>query len=202
MDEAIKVAVRSYGTLDVVIANAGYGIFGDVKDLAIADFQEVFDTNFLGTIRLVKAALPELILSKGCLVIIGSVAAEIAMPGAAAYSASKHALKAFCDSLRAEVRHQGIHVTHIQPGYVQTQFLAIRRGEKPQIGRPSYLVTTPEKVARATLTAIKRRQSSRSVSFHAFSSLLMFRLAPRLSRRIIEAIQALRLKYLEGSSRE
>lgn len=80
-------------------------------------------TNYFGTIALTKAVLPSMIARKeGRILCIGSMQGKIAIPQRASYGASKHALQAFCDSLRAEVDEHNIKVTIISPGYISTNF--------------------------------------------------------------------------------
>ena len=108
------------GTLDIVIANAGFGVSGTIAKLTLADYERQFDTNVYGVIRTVQAALPVLKGSGARIGIVGSVAGHVSLPGGSAYSMSKFAVRAFAESLWAEVSRKGISVTLISPGFVES----------------------------------------------------------------------------------
>src|SRR6516162_4605927 len=92
LEKAVAETVRELGRLDVVFANAGFGVAGPLKQLSIADYRRQFETNVFGVLRTVYAALPEIEKAKGNIVVIGSVADWMPMPGGSAYGMSKFAL--------------------------------------------------------------------------------------------------------------
>lgn len=120
---AVASAVDRFGRLDVVINNAGFGNVGAVEDMPMADIAAQFQTNFMGSVHVIKAALPVMRQQgAGRLIQISSIGARIATPGAAAYYATKWALSGFVESLAAEVAPLGIHVTALEPGGIKTDF--------------------------------------------------------------------------------
>lgn len=120
---AVSATVERFGGLDVLVNNAGVGLFGHVADLAIDDWRTTFDTNLSGVFYCCRAALPHLKQrGGGWIVNISSLAGSNPFAGGAAYCASKAGLNAFSEALMQEVRHDGIRVTCVAPGSVATRF--------------------------------------------------------------------------------
>src|SRR5205085_4300965 len=117
---AVAAAVRRWSKLDVVVANAGFGVVGTLESLSVEDYRRQFDTNVFGVLRTIYAALPEIEKAKGNVVIIGSVAGWAASPGASPYAMSKFAVRALADAIRPELRLGGVRVTLISPGFVES----------------------------------------------------------------------------------
>lgn len=114
-------ALAICGQIDILINNGGISYRGDILSTSIDVDMKVMMVNYFGTIALTKAVLPSMIRKKnGQIVSISSVQGRIAIPYRSAYGASKHALQAFMDCLRAEVKSKGITVTVINPGYIKT----------------------------------------------------------------------------------
>jgi short-subunit dehydrogenase len=106
--------------IDTVIANAGFTVAGTLPQLSLADYRRQFETNVFGVLRTVYESLPALRESRGRLVIMGSIAGHVAAPGASAYAMSKFAVRALADSLRGDLRGEGIAVTLISPGFIDS----------------------------------------------------------------------------------
>ncbi|ERL86945.1 dehydrogenase/reductase SDR family protein 7-like [Dendroctonus ponderosae] len=110
------------GRIDILVNNGGISQRGKAKDTLIEVDQKIMAVNYLGTVALTKAILADMLKKKrGHIVFISSVQGLVALPDRSSYSASKHALQAFGDSLRAEVASENIHVTIVSPGYIKTQ---------------------------------------------------------------------------------
>src|SRR5258708_648291 len=99
MERAVVESVQRWGQLDVVVANAGFGVVGTLTHLSVEDYRRQFETNVFGVLRTIYAALPEIEKGRGNVVIIGSVAGWTATPGASAYAMSKFAVRALADSI-------------------------------------------------------------------------------------------------------
>ena len=97
LEQAVAESVRAFGKLDAAIANAGFGVTGAFRQLTIGNYRRQFETNVFGVLRTVYAALPEIEKTKGNLVIIGSVAGWLPMPGGSAYGMSKFALRSLAN---------------------------------------------------------------------------------------------------------
>lgn len=119
--EKIQQILDIYKGIDILVNNGGISVRGEVVKTAIDVDLKVMLVNYLGTVAVTKAALPSMLERKsGHIVCVSSVQGKFAIPQRSAYTASKHALQAFCDSLRTEVDEHNIHVTVISPGYINT----------------------------------------------------------------------------------
>ena len=127
--QAVDETARRFGGLDVLVNNAGVGIFRPVAALTIEDWHTIIDTNLSGAFYSCRAAIPHLRKrGGGWIVNISSLSGKHPFGDAAAYCASKAGLNAFTEALMQEVRHDGIRVTCIMPGSVRTEFGARRPG--------------------------------------------------------------------------
>ena len=120
--------VERFGRLDILVANAGVGVYSAVSELELAEIDEMMDVNAKGTIYAVKACLPHLLASgEADVVTLASEAGRRGLPGEAVYCASKFAQVGFTRSLDHELRERGIRCTNVCPGGVATEF-ALGRG--------------------------------------------------------------------------
>jgi NAD(P)-dependent dehydrogenase (short-subunit alcohol dehydrogenase family) len=123
VQRAVALAVERFGGLDILVNNAGLGIFANVADLTLDQWRTIIDTNLTGVFNACHAAIPELRRRGGGWIInISSLAGKNSFPGAAAYCASKAGLNAFSEALMQEVRYDGIRVSYVMPGSVDTDF--------------------------------------------------------------------------------
>ena len=123
MASACAAAASRFGGLDALVNNAGVAVFGNVADLADDDWRLMFDTNITGVFNATRAALPHLrARGGGWIVNVSSLSATGPFAGGAAYCATKAAVDAFTAALMQEVRHDGIRVSYIMPGSVNTEF--------------------------------------------------------------------------------
>ncbi|MEQ9773187.1 SDR family NAD(P)-dependent oxidoreductase [Pectobacterium jejuense] len=120
---SVSQAHRHFGRLDVILNNAGYGLFGAAEEVKIHDVRAEFDTNFFGVLSVIQAVLPILrSQGHGHIISVSSVAGVITHPIGGLYNASKWALEAMHESLAVEVGSFGIKVTLIEPGAYATDF--------------------------------------------------------------------------------
>jgi NAD(P)-dependent dehydrogenase (short-subunit alcohol dehydrogenase family) len=123
VEEATGAVVTRLGGLDILINNAGVGMFRRVDQMSRKDWHQVIDTNLTGVFHCCHAALPHLKARGGGWIInVSSLASTNPFPEAAAYCASKAALNAFSEALMQEVRHDGVRVAYVMPGSVRTEF--------------------------------------------------------------------------------
>ncbi len=113
---------RDHGLVDVLVANAGIGVFGPIETTTQEDWDRVFDVNVRGTFLVVQAFLADLRARKGHAVLVTSDVSARTFAGGALYTASKHAQRAFGRALQMEVEADGVRVTEIRPGVVATAF--------------------------------------------------------------------------------
>jgi NAD(P)-dependent dehydrogenase (short-subunit alcohol dehydrogenase family) len=135
---AVAEVLRRAGRLDALVNNAGYGQYGSVEDVPLADWRRQFEANVFGAVAVIQAALPALrAAGGGTIVNVSSVAGKIAIPFAAPYCSSKHALEAISDALRVEVAPFGVRVVIVEPGPIATNFGDRARAEvKPLMEKP------------------------------------------------------------------
>lgn len=175
------------GPVEVIVLNAGITHFSTVEDVALKTIEQVMSVNFLGAVNCTKAALPDLLDRRGQVVVISSVAGFAPLFGRCAYSASKHALHGFFETLRCEVRDRGVNVLMICPSFIDTQ------RDRPDAGSPyagaarpgSARVTvgeviSPEEAAREIVGAIAKRREQLLVGRVAKQSYWLRRLVPGL----------------------
>src|SRR5438105_1983461 len=123
VERALAAVVARFGGLDIVVNNAGVGIFADVADMTPAQWNEVLDTNLTGVFHMCHAAIPHLRRRGGGFIVnISSLAGKNAFTTAAAYCASKAGLNAFSEALMQELRYDNIRVSYVMPGSVATGF--------------------------------------------------------------------------------
>lgn len=121
--------VNDLGGVDILVNNAGIGLFGSVETMAVSDFRAVLETNVFGVFYCCREAIPLMKQRGGGYIFnISSLAGANAHPEMAAYNASKFGLNGFSEALMQEVRHDGIKVSYIMPGSVNTEFGGDRPG--------------------------------------------------------------------------
>jgi short-subunit dehydrogenase len=186
LDRAISEALHAYGKLDVVIANAGFGVVGPFSKLTLDDYRRQFETNVFGLIRTLRAALPEIQKSRGNLVLIGSVAGWASSPGASPYAMSKFAVRALANAITPELALDGVKVTLISPGFVASNIRRIdnqgefHAGTKEPI--PEWLVMPTPTAVRQILRAIAKGKREAIISGHGKALVVLERFAPWVIR--------------------
>lgn len=122
LEKAVAATVETFGGVDVVIANAGVGIFKSIEHLTAEDWAHTLDTNLTGVFYTVKAALDEVVRRKGYIITISSLAGTNFFEKGTAYNASKFGLVGFTQALMLDVRDKDVKVSTIMPGSVATYF--------------------------------------------------------------------------------
>jgi 3-oxoacyl-[acyl-carrier protein] reductase len=124
-------ADRAFGGLDILVNNAGVGLFKNLEEMALEEWNRVIETNLTGVFLCSRAAIPRMRRRGGGYIInISSLAGKNAFPTACAYNASKFGLNGLSEALMQEVRYDGIRVSYIMPGSVDTNF----SGRSPDSG--------------------------------------------------------------------
>ena len=182
VERAIKQAVDHFGRLDYLVANAGFGVAGRVDRLRIDDYRRQFETNVFGVLRTVQAAREHLIKSRGCVALIGSVNGFISLPGTSAYCMSKHAVHGLAESLRHELKSQGVGVVLIVPGFVESE---VRKVDSRGVFRPEakdyvprWLRMPADKAARQITAALHGRERIRVLTCHGKAAVFLKRHFP------------------------
>ncbi|HEY6325422.1 MAG TPA: SDR family NAD(P)-dependent oxidoreductase [Candidatus Cybelea sp.] len=151
----VDAALRAFGRIDAVVNNAGGGTYGPLIAETDAQIEAQLQLNFAAPLRLARAALASLEVTRGQLVFVGSGSARIPLPNYGAYAPAKAALRAAVIQLRRELRPRGIAVTYVDPGLVATEFHSTIGIERAKQVPPA----SPQRVARAILRGIDRRSA-------------------------------------------
>ena len=137
---AVDAAIETFGGLDVLVNNAGYGNVSPVEDTSLADFRAQIETNLFGVIIMTKTVLPYFReRATGHVIQIASIGGRVGPTGRAAYAASKFGVEGFSESLSKEVGPLGIKVTIVEPGGFRTDFAG--SSTELRVGRPEYDAT-------------------------------------------------------------
>jgi NAD(P)-dependent dehydrogenase (short-subunit alcohol dehydrogenase family) len=153
---AVAAAVDCFGGLQILVNNAGVGVFANLADTSDEDWETVLNTNLTSVFRLTRAALPHLSRRGGHVLMVSSLAGRNPIAGLSAYCASKAALDQLAACLMLEVRHQGVKVTTIAPGSVDTAF-----GGAPRPPDTSWMLTA-EDVAQTVVDLLRMRDGAHS----------------------------------------
>ena len=172
MHAAVAQAARDLGPIDLLIANAGVGhvIPADRFDAAL--FEDTIRTNLLGPVYAVEAALPAMLSRRaGHIVGVSSLAAYRGFPMTHAYCASKSALNAFLEGLRAEISDRGVRITTVCPGFVRTPMTVKNKGAMP-------FLLEPDEAARRILRAVRAGRRVYNFPWPMAALMALVRLAP------------------------
>ncbi|MDA8134343.1 MAG: SDR family oxidoreductase [Desulfobacteraceae bacterium] len=186
---AMDEVLNQFGRIDILFNNAGTTQRGLFEKTEIQVFKKVMDVNFFGALYCTKAALPALIKAKGIIIVNESIAGVAPLLGRTGYSASKHALHGMFTSLRCELRHKGVHVMIVCPGFIRTNLQTRALGcdggiathEQTTVGRED----TPENAARQILEGIEKKKTMLVLTFMGKLGYLVSRLFPDLYERLM-----------------
>lgn len=165
MQAAAKTAVTRFGAIDVVVANAGVEHWAPVLTVEPEAFRRVIETNLIGVFHSVRAALPSIIGQRGYVLVVASTSSYTAVPGMAAYGASKAGVEQFANVLRAEVAHHGVGVGSAHMSLVDTPMLRETQSSSPEftmllaaLPGPARRTVTADKCAARLVDAIDKRK--------------------------------------------
>ena len=175
VENAIKSIIDEKQRIDVLVNNAGWGIWGTGEDVSLEEFREQFETNFFSIVRLIQKVAPTMRKQgSGDIVNISSIAGRIGFPVSTAYISSKFALEGFSESLRFELGEFGINVIIIEPGVIKTNFFdSMRTAKKADVGETYRDITSkvitgvkmmaemgthPKEVANVIINSIKEEK--------------------------------------------
>jgi short-subunit dehydrogenase len=185
-----ETVLQRFGRIDYVFQNAGISQRSMVVDTDLAVYRQLMEVNFFGVIALTKAILPVMLAQgKGHFVVTSSVAGKLGTKQRSGYSASKHALHGFFDSLRAETHDAGLRVTIVCPGYIRT---AISFNALEADGRAHGVMDenqdkgmTPDELARQLLRAVEQEKEEVYIGGSEIYGIYLKRFFPRMLSRIL-----------------
>lgn len=158
----INLTVEKFGTLDILINNAGISMRALFKDLDLSVIRQLMDVNFWGTVYCTKYALPHLLKSKGSVVGVSSIAGYKGLPGRTGYSSSKFAIQGFLETLRIENLKNGLHVLIACPGFTASNIRNTALAKDGSMQGESPLdegkLMTAETVAKKIIIAVQKRK--------------------------------------------
>lgn len=191
IEQVATQVIAKFGRIDTWINNAGIGIYGRLDEVTDDDARRVFDVNYWGVVYGSLVALPYLRQNGGALINVGSEVSEAYVPLLGAYTASKHAVKGFTDTLRVEIEEVDqapVSITLIQPTAVDTPFPQHARNyqtQEPKLPDPKIQA---EQVAEAILDAAVHPTRAKRVGLMATVNTLTAKLMPAVADRMVKSL--------------
>lgn len=185
VQHAMSQVIEQYGRIDVLLNNAGYGKFESILDMSVDEYSEMMDVNYMGTVRCTKAALSYMLpQGEGQIVNVASMAAKIGTAQSTSYTATKHAVYGFSNSLRQELRGTGITVSTVNPGPIDTPFFELADPSGKYVANVNWFMMKPELVARKMVRLIERKQEELNLPRLAAIGIRFYQLFPRLADKL------------------
>jgi short-subunit dehydrogenase len=192
-DAIIQQAIDTFGTVDILITNAGISMRERFENLQPEIFSQIIESNINGSAFPALKALPYIKKVKGSIVFISSAAGMIGLPTASAYSAGKMALTALAQSMKIELATSGVHIGIVHVGFTKNddeKRVLNANGELiPVASRPAYLQQTQEQVAKSVLFTIRKRRFKVILTVVGKLNAFAVRFFPGLVIRIVTASQ-------------
>lgn len=189
IEDAVKTIITAWGRLDVVVANAGFGVFGSIETLTAKDWNRQLQGNVVGLALTVKYALPYLKQTQGRVGLVGSVGAYVPNPNVGAYGASKAAVHSIGLTLQAELMGTGVSCTTIHPGFVVSEIARVDNDgiwhPERTDPRPAKLMWPTDKAAKVMVKAIMARKRVYIFTTHGRIIVWLQRWFPGLVRTMI-----------------
>jgi short-subunit dehydrogenase len=185
----IKSTVETFGTIDILINNAGISMRSlfDVTETNV--IRQLMDVNFMGAVYCTKEALPFIIERKGAIVGISSAAGYRGLPGRSGYSASKFALQGWLESLRTELMYTGVNVMWVSPGFTTSNIRNAALNSKGVSQGESVLdeskLMSAETCAKYILNAIEKRKRVLVLTFAGKLTVFLNKFFPSLADKLI-----------------
>ena len=185
----IQGTLDAFGTIDVLINNAGISMRALFADAAPATIKKVMEVNFMGTVYCTHYALPHILQNKGAIVGISSIAGYRGLPGRSGYSASKFALNGWLESLRTELLDSGVHVLTACPGFTTSNIrvaalnkLGEAQGETPM---DEASMMSAEECAQHILRAMENRKRTLILTFNGKRTVFLNKWFPALADKLV-----------------
>jgi len=188
-DAFIKAVVDEWGTIDILINNAGISMRALVSEVSVSTLKNVMDINFWGTVYCTKAALPFIQQNKGVVVGVSSIAGYRGLPGRSGYSASKYALNGWLESLKTELYGSGTHVMWVCPGFTSSNIrnAALNKNGEQQGESPmdEGVMMSSEECATHIIDAIEKRKRTLVLTFTGKRTVFMNKYFPAWADKLV-----------------
>jgi short-subunit dehydrogenase len=185
----VDATVAAFGTIDLLINNAGISMRALVLDTELDTIRKVMDINFWGTVYCTKHALPYIIRQKGVVTGISSIAGYRGLPGRSGYSASKFAVQGWLEALRTEMLPAGVHVMWVCPGFTTSNIrnVALNSEAKPQGETPmdEGAMMPASECALHILKAVEKRKRTLVLTFTGKRTVFMQKFFPALADKLV-----------------
>ncbi len=182
----VEAIIAKHGRIDILLNNAGYGKFERFTDMPVDEFDQMMDTNYMGIVRCTKAVIPYMLQQgEGQIVNIASMAGKIGSAKSTAYTATKHAVLGFTNSLRMELREHGIHVSAVNPGPIDTPFFELADPSGTYVKNVSWFMMKPEYVVKSILRVMERKKDEMDLPKTASIGIKLYQLLPRTVDRLL-----------------
>lgn len=160
-ERAVQSTLAHFGRIDVLVNNAGVGLYAPTWKAPIDEVRRMVELNFFAAVEMTQLALPRMLERRsGTIVNVSSIAGKVPLPWFTLYTASKYALSGMTDGLRIELRAHGVHCVLVCPGYVRTGFQGNALAGKPpdKLWRMKKFAITPEQCAEALVRGVERNR--------------------------------------------
>jgi short-subunit dehydrogenase len=185
VEQTVDAIVAKYGRIDVLLNNAGFGKFETFVEADVESFEQMMDTNYMGVVRCTKAVLPYMLKQgSGHIVNIASMAGKIGSSKSTGYSATKHAVLGFTNSLRMEMNGTGVTVSAVNPGPIRTEFFDVADPSGTYVKNVSWFMMKPDYVANQIIKVMERRKAEVDLPKTAAVGIKLYQLFPRIADRI------------------
>lgn len=198
---AIGDAVEALDHIDVLVNNAGFGLYAPIESVPRDDLERLFAVNTFAPLAAMQAALPGMRRrGRGLIINVSSVVGKRALPMTRAYGASKYALHAFSDALRVELRGTGVEVSVVCPGFTKTEFSDKVLDYGVERGRPGGGAMAAEEVADAIFECARRPKAEILLTGKGKTLAWLQRISPKLADWAVARTINVRLPRVESSS--
>ncbi|MGF7047108.1 short-subunit dehydrogenase [Paenibacillus sp. DS2015] len=185
VQQVMKDIIHKYGRIDVLLNNAGYGKFESIVDMPAEHYNDMMDVNYMGTVRCTKAVLSHMLdRGGGHIVNVASIAAKIGTAKSTAYTATKHAVYGFSNSLRQELRGTGITVSTVNPGPIDTPFFELADPTGGYVNNIRWFMMKPDLVARKMVKLMEKKQEEINLPWLAAVGIGLYQLCPRFADKL------------------
>jgi short-subunit dehydrogenase len=185
----MEMTVKMFGTIDILINNAGISMRAEIKESSVDIIKKVMDINFFGAVYCTKHALPYLIEKKGIIVAVTSIAGYRGLPGRSGYSASKFALHGWLEAVKTELKDDDVHVMWVCPGFTASniRYAALTKEGNEQGSSPmdEGTMMTAELCSRRILKAVEKKKRTLVMTYTGKRAVFMNKFFPKYLDNLI-----------------